>query len=362
MIESYMKNNSSDGHRTAVHPHLQGSGMPTPVQSGGNRTKKLNRRGRWRLGDACIAYLAVFALAPLYIPFLLHSVLGLAPAHTAARGLLILSLTMLLTVMGLAVGIWVTYLATATPTTPLQSFYLTALFAASWYGLISGLLSPLWKSWSFSKTPSLAFGFLCLALASSFLGRLIAEAFKDRNLVPVAALVGALVDIWGVFFGTTHQIVIQHRDVVDRVSVHTPHVGIGPAFQLGPGDYVFIGILFALVHRFRLNPARTAWAMLALLSLTAFLVLHNGWSLPGIVPMALAVVLVNAREFKFQRSEVVAIGVVLILLAGGAFGWSQYQGHQQRTPARAQLPVVKRARAASHASPHLPLNSQSTHL
>ncbi|MDQ2731518.1 MAG: hypothetical protein M3Y56_07655, partial [Armatimonadota bacterium] len=264
---------------------------------------------------------------------------------------------MILTIVALAVGIWVTYLATATATTPLQSLYLTVLFTVAWYVLISGILTPLWKAWRVPGSLCIALGFLCLALASSFLGRLISEAFKDRNLVPVAAMVGALVDIWGVFFGTTHQIVTYHRDVVDRVSVHTPTVGIGPAFQLGPGDYVFIGILFALVHRFHLNPARTAGAMLALLSLTAFFVLHNGWSLPGIVPMALAVVLVNVREFKFQKSELIAIVLALILLAGGAFGWRLYEGRRQQPPARPHLSVVKGAGTATNVSKPAPTRS-----
>ena len=170
--------------------------------------------------------------------------------------------------------------------------------------------------------------YLALAIGASFLGKLIAAGFKDQNLVLPAAVAAALVDYWGVYFGTTRQIVTQHHNLVHKVSVHIPSLAPGLGLDIGPGDFVFLGIIFALLHRFDLKPARTAMVMACLLAIAAVIPMVSPLSVPGVVPMGLAVLIVNGRSFKYERSELFALLYAAVMLGVGAAAWWLFhRGH-----------------------------------
>jgi hypothetical protein len=222
--------------------------------------------------------------------------------------------------VALAAGIWVTYLASDLPLSPARSAWMTAAFLALW-ALLTFFPPERWlAAHRLVRGPYAALVELLLALASSFAGRVIAVAFKDKNLVAAGAAVAAAIDYWGVNFGTTKAIVTHAPALHRRVSVHIPHLG-GSELLVGPGDYIFIGIMLALVHRFDMRPARTAWVMWFFLVLATIGVMVGGWWVPGIVPMAAAIILVNITEFKFKRSELFALLYVAGLLVPLALLW-----------------------------------------
>ncbi|HET6381836.1 MAG TPA: hypothetical protein VFJ58_00460 [Armatimonadota bacterium] len=260
---------------------------------------------------AAAAYLALFGLQMIYLPPL---------ARWAMRGHLSAAASLILVAASLAAGIWVTFLAARAPTPPALSAALMAAFAFAW-ALLTFAAPVRWLNLhAWWITPYVAVRELSLALGAAFLGRAVAPAFKDRNLVAAGALVGAAVDFWGVNFGTTRAIITHMPALHQRVSVHLPHLGhLTPL--VGPGDYVFIGIMFALAHRHNLNPVKTAWLMWALLFAAMVGVLLAGWSVPAVVPMAIAVILPNVAEFRFKRDELFALLYAGALLGALAFGW-----------------------------------------
>jgi hypothetical protein len=192
-----------------------------------------------------------------------------------------------------------------------------------------------------------------LCLACCCLGCLFATAFKDRNLVAVGAVVGGLVDYWGVSIGSTKLIVSHAPRIVEHVAVHLPQSRVmhGVPLLVGPGDYVFAGILLALVQRHDLRPRVVALVMWGLLVAAMAGVLFLGWSIPAVAPMAVAVLLPNLNQFHFKRSELFALayGGILLIVLGFAATWyiphvfhssaKRQQSTQQPPAARVEPPL-----------------------
>ena len=286
---------------------------------------------RQTLAAAIVSYLVVFGLSGFYTRPLAHVMASVSGFHgpTSSHhaklayvvGVVVISV--LISAISLAAGIWVTYVATSLQVSGPLSLGLTIWFAGVWAAILFGIPDSFWRFQPRAAMPVAAVAYLALALAASFLGKLVALAFRDKNLVLGAAITGALVDFWGVNsrHGTTHALVSTHPEMVRHLSVHVPTLIPQIATTIGPGDYVFIGILLALVHRFQLNPSRTAIVIWILLVLSMVLVIRFGLPIPAVFPMGIAVIGTNLREFKFKRSEVFALVYAGALLAAIILVW-----------------------------------------
>jgi hypothetical protein len=273
---------------------------------------------------AAVFFLADLGLTPWYIPVLARLMQPLL-AHKSPLALpVLLMLSLALTGITLAVSLAVIIRTTCICSRAMESALLTVAFGGLWAVMLfeapprlHGPVTALYQS----------VAYLCLAIAASFLGRLIAAAFKDQNLVAPAALAAGAMDYWGVFFGTTRDIVAHHSHLVQHISVPVPALVPELAMQIGPGDYVFLGLMFALLHRFEMPALRTAVVMFVLMLVAAALVMLRGMSIPGVVPMGLAVLAVNARCFHFKRAEWFAMAYAgLLLLALMGLWWAMH-GH-----------------------------------
>jgi len=174
----------------------------------------------------------------------------------------------------------------------------------------------------------------CALLFSALpLGRLISRGIRDPNLLVPIGAVAAVVDVWGVnLHGPVSQIMEKAPEAAHRFVTHVPAFGppqLGaPQFVaiIGLGDFVFLALFFACVHRFRLNfgGAAICSAVLALVGLTiALLVLP----MPGLPFIALGVLLPNVRHFHFERSEKFALlygGLFLMVCLGLATAWMHH--------------------------------------
>jgi hypothetical protein len=171
---------------------------------------------------------------------------------------------------------------------------------------------------------------LALITAAALVGSLLARIISDPKMLLPVALVGAVVDYWGVYMGTTAAFIKTSPELVRAASAGipsfggglTPH-GVQPASFVGFGDWLFLTMFLAVAFRFNLQPKLTFWMLLAFLAPAMLIVIFGGLDyLPAIVPMALAIFAVNGRRLKLSRSETFASLYALLMVAGLIGGYS----------------------------------------
>ena len=88
-----------------------------------------------------------------------------------------------------------------------------------------------------------------------------------------------------------------------------------PATMVGLGDFLFMALVFAAVHRLGMNGRRNYWFVFAAMTVgmlaVAFVLLPF---LPALTVLAVAVVTANWRQFKMSRQELGYIAIVTAVL------------------------------------------------
>lgn len=161
---------------------------------------------------------------------------------------------------------------------------------------------------------------LLLITGVSSLGYNISFILRDKNIIlPVAAFAGSI-DFWTVLIGPTGKMVKQAPEVVQAVSAAIPKVGSGsiaPIAFIGPGDFLFLAMLFGAICRHKMRSGRTFWFLSATLTLGMLGVLLVIPAFPALITVSLGVVLANYDQFNLSKDEVksvVATAVVLLVL------------------------------------------------
>lgn len=182
---------------------------------------------------------------------------------------------------------------------------------------------------------------LALISAAAVLGTLLARIITDPKMLLPVAFVGAVVDYWGVYLGSTSAIIHAAPELVRKVSAEIP--AFGSAYQprglhvasfVGFGDWLFLTMFLAVAWRYDLQPRRTFWALLSFLVPAMLVVIFGGLDyLPAIVPMALAIFVVNGRRLKLTREEAFASLYALLLVAALIGGYTLVVGHLSHTAA-----------------------------
>jgi len=189
---------------------------------------------------------------------------------------------------------------------------------------------------------------LFMILAATFFGCLVSLAIREPGILLPGVLVAGMVDYWGVYYGTTLHVIQTAPKVVEKVSVKLPALGMfGPVATIGPGDFVFLGLFFSAMYRHNLKVSATFWVFLALLVPCMLVVIAFGISIPALVPMAVAMLLVNHDQMRLTKSEKFATLYILILLAT-ALALLTYFG-----PFRRSQPTPKPPGHPSRSSEHL---------
>jgi len=161
---------------------------------------------------------------------------------------------------------------------------------------------------------------LLLISAASSIGCMVSQAIKDRNLLLPVVMFAACIDFWTVNFGPVNTVLNRAPEVARAVSVPIPQAGdatLRLAPTIGPGDFVFMALVFAVVHKLGMNARRNFKLVLALMTLgmLAVLFIPTLPYLPALMVLAVAVVAGNWREFKLTRQEKISTAVVGALLA-----------------------------------------------
>ena len=162
---------------------------------------------------------------------------------------------------------------------------------------------------------------LSLIFAAASIGYLISLRIRDKNLLLPVVLCAAYVDFWTVTRGPV-SIVLKHAPrVVEAVSAPIPSAGTGafvPVSTVGPGDFLFMALVFAVVHKLGMNGPRNYWFVYVAMTLGMLAVMLNlvpgNVGLPALIVLAVAVIAANWRQFKLSRDEKISVAVVAAVL------------------------------------------------
>ncbi|MCW5933671.1 MAG: hypothetical protein KIT45_05120 [Fimbriimonadia bacterium] len=171
---------------------------------------------------------------------------------------------------------------------------------------------------------------LTLLIAAVGLGRTIALAIREKNLLAPVVPFSAIVDMLTVFSpgGFVKQMLQNAPEVVAKASVAVPAAGavvrqdIAPTAIIGVGDFIFLAMYAACLHKFQMRTKPTILGFIGVLTLYLWMVLFiPGFTkLPALVPMAAVFLIVNWREFQLNRSEKIA-SIAVVLLATGIIAY-----------------------------------------
>jgi hypothetical protein len=169
-------------------------------------------------------------------------------------------------------------------------------------------------------------------------GGLLSASLRDKNMLVPIAIFLALFDIWLVFVpeGPVGQIARGTQVNLAKIAYHIPAVATQSSggfarnlAYIGPADFLFLGMFFVALFKFKLRTKETARAMVPALALYLLVVLifpgvHVGpitlGALPALLPIGAVVLGVNWREFKMIQEEVITT-VVLVVLGVAILVW-----------------------------------------
>ncbi len=181
-----------------------------------------------------------------------------------------------------------------------------------------------------------------IMIAAASIGCAVAVRVKDRNLLLPVVMLAACIDFWTVTRGPVATMLQRAPQIAKAVSVPIPAAGAGvftPLVAIGPGDFLFMGLVFAAISRLKMNGPRNYWFVFKMMTLGMLFVVAGPLQfLPALVLLAIAVVSANWREFKLNREEKLSIVVVAAILfafmwlASSALAPAQPKGHHHAKP------------------------------
>lgn len=167
------------------------------------------------------------------------------------------------------------------------------------------------------------------------LGAFLALLIRDRNLLLPVALFLAGFDAFLILTPTSlpQQVMQRAPEVFQSVAVRVPGVGVSALAYVGPADLFFLAMFFIALHRFQMRVRETFRWVVPVLVAYLLVVIGLGstsvagiplGALPALVPIGLTVLLVNRKEFRMTRDELIATWVVgLLALALAGYGYSR---------------------------------------
>ena len=198
------------------------------------------------------------------------------------------------------------------------------------------------------------------------LGVMVSLMIKERNLVLPVAIFLAGFDAFLVLtpYAPTAAIVEQRPEVFQSVASSVPRARetrpseapkeakLEALAFVGPADFLFAAVFFALLFKFGLRAKETAMWLVPALVLYLLIVLMP-WGLgmlPALVPIGGTVLLVNRKEFTLTKDEKQATwGVVMV--AVGLAGYGYYQRINYKPKLRPPVAPLQRQASAMPKGP-----------
>ena len=161
------------------------------------------------------------------------------------------------------------------------------------------------------------------------IGVAVARLVREINMLLPISIALAAIDLYAVFGGgVVSQAIHKQSPTAERamqaltVKLPTSHPNGGAApMQLAVGfaDFLFIALFFSCFQRFRIPSKRILIALCVLLIGYMAVVALYGLALPALVPIAIVMIGMNIRRFKYKRDELFALlyaGVICSAVAG----------------------------------------------
>ena len=172
---------------------------------------------------------------------------------------------------------------------------------------------------------------LVIWLAAS-MGVGISRLIREMKLLLPAGIALGLVDLMAVFsnVGVVNQAITGKSQLAQvamtalTVKMPATHATSGSPplqLQIGFADFLFIALFFACFKRFGVSAWNTFVVLCAVLSLYMLIVAFTATALPALVPIAVVVIGMNLRQFRYDRSEAFALlyATLIIGASAGAF-------------------------------------------
>ncbi len=188
------------------------------------------------------------------------------------------------------------------------------------------------------------YGLLLIWFAAS-VGALLSKVVREVKMLLPMSLVLACVDLYVVFGGGLVTQATQGTSPVAAhamraltVSLPTVRTSTGAApmqSMAGFADFMFIALFFACFAKFSVPSRRTFFALCAVLCGYMLIVMYTQTSLPALMPIAVVVIGMNLRQFRFERSEAFAMlyaGLLVAAILGGF--WFMGSRRQETTKSR----------------------------
>lgn len=138
-------------------------------------------------------------------------------------------------------------------------------------------------------------------VAAACIGVALAGALRGIAELVGIALVVAVVDIYSVAVGPTHEIVAHHPGVLDDLALNLRVLGSYDVAQIGVSDFIFFAVFSAAATRLALH-RRLGWAaMTASFGVTIVLADHYELALPALPLLSAAFLLSNADVLAAHR-------------------------------------------------------------
>ncbi len=163
--------------------------------------------------------------------------------------------------------------------------------------------------------------FFIILLCFNF-GSLLSYIVKEKNLLVPVMLCCAFIDIWTCTVGFVSKTLAKAPEVVSGVSTGVSMMGgskiLGANIAtIGPGDFIFAALVFAVVMRFNMEKRRTFWVMFGFLTLGMLLIVLGILPfLPALVCVALGTLIANYKKFNLSKQEKISVLVVFLILTG----------------------------------------------
>jgi hypothetical protein len=237
------------------------------------------------------------------------------------------------TLVFMALATWVVLRAAALPLRPVVALAWTAVLLVLFIAVrLSPAFVPALRQSPVAVETVLGISDTLMVLAASMLGLAVSHIIREPNILAPAALFAALADFAVVSLWIPRVMEVAPQ-ALSTVAVHVPQVGakptptgLRPIGIIGPADFVFLAFYFACVWRFGMAAQATyIWMVIALAGYMFFQNVVGSLTprfmdavdmLPGLVPMAVVLLIVNRKYFRFSREEKRAMAVVALLVVG----------------------------------------------
>ncbi|MCL6475267.1 MAG: hypothetical protein K6U75_09475 [Firmicutes bacterium] len=237
------------------------------------------------------------------------------------------------TLVFMALATWVVLRAAALPLRPLVALaWMAVLLILFVVVRLSPAFVPALRQSPVALETVLGISDTLMVLAASMLGLAVSHIIREPNILAPAALFAALADFAVVSLWIPRVMEVAPQ-ALSTVAIHVPQAGakptptgLRPIGIIGPADFVFLAFYFACVWRFGMAARATyIWMVIALAGYMFFQNVVGSLTprfmdavdmLPGLVPMAVVLLLVNRKYFRFSREEKRAMAVVALLVVG----------------------------------------------